>query len=327
MAAAPTKQRPKAEPYATVHASELAARAAPLSWLIPGLLMHGSANILGGTTKIGKSFVALDVCTAVASGTPWAGCFEVPAKAPVTLFAAEDPEAVVDFRLRALARARGFALAELPLEVIVEPVRLPEGIDRVAANLERSRPGLLLFDPLIRLHRADENSAAEMSVILDGLRSVAREFRTAVLLVHHTRKAPAGSSVGAALRGSSDLAAFGDSNLYLRQLSNDDTLELKIEHRAAARPPPVRIQLRTGEAGGQPTARFEILAQGESADPLADKILAVLAAAGGPVSSSALREQLGVRNQTITRVLQDLLAQGRVVRPDRNGWLLSKPTT
>jgi RecA-family ATPase len=326
MATASTKQRPKAEPYATIHASELATRAAPLSWLIPGLLMHGSANILGGSTKIGKSFVALDICTAVASGTPWAGCFEVPAKAPVTLFAAEDPDAVVDLRLRALAQARGFALAELPLEVIVEPVRLPEGIDRVAANLQRSRPGLLLFDPLIRLHRADENSAAEMSVILDGLRSVAREFRTAVLLIHHTRKAPAGSS-GTALRGSSDLAAFGDSNLYLRQLSDNGTLELKIEHRAAARPPPVRIQLRTEEAGGHPTARFEVLTRGESADPLADKILAVLAAASGPVSSSTLRERLGVRNQTITRVLQDLLAQGRVVRPDRNGWLLSRPTT
>lgn len=322
MVAAPNKPR-KAEPLATVHAADLADRTAPLTWLIPGLLMHGSANILGGATKIGKSFIALDVCTAVASGTPCAGCFEVPAKAPVTLLAAEDPDAVFLSRLEALARARGFALRALQLDVIVEPVRLPDALDRLAATLARDRPGLLLLDPLIRLHRADENSAAEMSVILDGLRCVAREFRTAILLVHHTRKAPAGSSAGTALRGSSDLAAFGDTNLYLRRLSDGATLELKIEHRAAACPAPVRIKLWT-QAGAQPTARFEVLARGDSADPLAGKILTALAAADGPVSSSTLREKLGVRNQTIAHALRELLAEGRVVRPGRDGWLLAK---
>jgi hypothetical protein len=47
-----------------------------------------------------------------------------------------------------------------------------------------------------------------MSVILDGLRHLARTTAATVLVIHHSRKAPSGSFGGAVLRGSSDLAAF-----------------------------------------------------------------------------------------------------------------------
>ncbi|MBI1960593.1 MAG: AAA family ATPase [Candidatus Rokubacteria bacterium] len=48
---------------------------------------------------------------------------------------------------------------------------------------------MLILDPLIRLHRADENSAPEMAGILDGLRALARATDCAVLLVQPFRGA------------------------------------------------------------------------------------------------------------------------------------------
>jgi len=202
-----------AVPYRTLPAAHLGDPTAPLRWLLTDLFLAGAAGILGGAPKSGKSFFALELAVAVASATAAAGRFAVPAPGPVLLCAADDPPAVVVQPLAALAAARAQPLAALPVEVIVEPgVRLPDGLDRLAATVARLTPRLLILDPLIRLHRADENSATEMAVILDGLRTLARATACAILLVHHTRKAPAGGIAGHGLRGSSDLHAFGDTN-------------------------------------------------------------------------------------------------------------------
>lgn len=308
-----------APPYQTLHAGELASKTAPLAWIVEGLFLEAGAGILGGAPKSCKSFFALDLCVAVASGTACAGRFAPLLPGPVLLLCAEDPHAVISSRLAALARSRQRALKDLPLEVIVEPaVLLPDGLDRLSATLSAFKPRLLLLDPLIRLHRADENSASEMSVILDGLRGLARASKTAILLVHHARKAAAGNA-GAGLRGSSDLHAFGDTNLYLRRLSQDSMLELRIEHRAAAAPEPLRLKLQVDEQA-EPTARFEVLASPPEDDPAAQRILALLNKAQAPLSSAALREKLGVRNQTVAEALKLLIADGRIRRDGRDGW-------
>jgi hypothetical protein len=308
-----------AQPYATLAAGELACRTAPLAWIVEGLFLEAGAGILGGAPKSCKSFFALDLCVAIASGSACAGAFRVLAPGPVVLLCAEDPQAVISSRLAALARSRGRSLNGLPIEVIVEQaVRLPEGLERLEATLAAFKPKLLLLDPLIRLHRADENSASEMSVILDGLRRLARSSGTAILLVHHARKAAAGSA-GAGLRGSSDLHAFGDSNLYLRRLTQDSVLELKIEHRAAAAPAAMRLKLRVDEHA-EPSARFEVADLSPQDDPVSRRVLELLTKADAPLSSALLREKLGVRNQTVAEALKLLQVDGRICRAGRDGW-------
>jgi hypothetical protein len=234
----------------------------------------------------------------------------------VLLLAAEDPLAVVVQRLAALAAARDRALATLPVDLIVEPVvRLPDGLARLAATVAQRRSVLLILDPLIRVHRADENSAPEMAAILDGLRTLARDSGCAVLLVHHARKAPAGPSPGHGLRGSSDLHAFGDSNLYLRRLGAEGSLELRIEHRAAASPPPQRVRLRVTDH----TARF-VVEDGAPVDPLRERLLTLVRRAPAPLSTATLRQTLGVRKQVLVDLLRTLVAEGRLGRAGREGW-------
>lgn len=314
-----------AAPYRTLPAARLGDPTAPLRWLLADLFLVGAAGILGGAPKTGKSFFALELAVAVASATPAAGRFAVSAPSPVLLCAAEDPPAVVVQRLAALAAGRDHALATLPLEVIVEPgVRLPDGLDRLAATVARVAPRLLILDPLIRLHRADENSAAEMAVILDGLRTLARATTCAILLVHHTRKAPAGGIAGHGLRGSSDLHAFGDTNLYLRRLGPDTAFELRIEHRAAPCPPPLRVRLRVDATGRTPWARF-VCDEGDAPDPLRERTLRLLHGAPAPVPTATLRTALGVRRQTLLVLLHRLAAEGALHRAGRDGWTTSVP--
>lgn len=303
-----------AKPYEICRAAELAENTAPLVWLADELFLQAGAGILAGSPKSMKSYFALELCVAIASATPCAGRFAVARKGPVLLLCAEDPDAVVVDRLTSLARSRDLDLAALPIDLIVERgVLLPDGVDRLAATVQRSAPKLLVLDPLIRCHHADENSATEMSVILDGLRHLARQTRTAVLLVHHTRKAPAGAA-GATMRGSSDLWAFGDTNLYLRKLT--DTIELKIEHRASLAPPAVRLKLVATDG----VASFRPATDDPEPD-LVCNVLDALCRAGAPIPSAKLRELFGVRNQLVTDVLHRLHQQGRVRREGRRGWI------
>ena len=79
------------EPLATVPAAQLVATASPVQWLVQDLLLDSGAAILGGAPKSGKTYLAHDLCLAVASGTVAAGHFRALSPRPVTLLCAEDP--------------------------------------------------------------------------------------------------------------------------------------------------------------------------------------------------------------------------------------------
>lgn len=82
-------------------------------WLIEGLWSSEAVGILGGEPKCCKSFLALDVAVAVASGKPCLRRFPTICRGRVLLFAAEDSPSVVRQRLTGIAAAAGVALEQL----------------------------------------------------------------------------------------------------------------------------------------------------------------------------------------------------------------------
>src|ERR1700758_465648 len=212
-------------------ASELSIDSAPLSqWLVEGLWSDQAVGILGGEPKCCKSFLALDLAVSVASGAPCLRRFAVQRTGPVLLFPAEDSLVVVRRRLEGICSAAGVGFQSLPVEVITTPtLRLdtPTDRERLTNTVQARQPRLLILDPLIRLHRLDQIAA-----LLSYLRQLQRTFQVAVLVVHHARKDANSTRPGQALRGSSELHGWGDSNLYMRRRGAQ--LTLSTEHRAAA---------------------------------------------------------------------------------------------
>src|SRR5438045_3535888 len=231
-------------------ANELPAVAAQIPWLIQDLWTDQAVGILGGEPKCCKSFLALGIALAVASGTACLRRFPVRRSGPVLFFPAEDSLSIVRQRLDGLAVAAALALADLPLHIITAPsMRLDLASDRqrLTYTIEALQPVLLVLDPLIRLHQLDENDASQVAPLLGFLRQLQRQFHVAVLLVHHAKKDGASLRPGQALRGSSELHGWGDSNLYLRR--HRDQLSLTVEHRAAPSLDPIPLALqKTGQA-------------------------------------------------------------------------------
>jgi hypothetical protein len=288
-------------------------------WLVEQLWGESSVGVIGGAPKCSKTWLGLDLALSVATGTECLGKYAVPRAGPVLVYLAEDALPIVRERVEGMARHRGLDLAGVEIHVITAPtLRLDRGPhrERLFETVRRIRPRLLLLDPLVRLHGIDENNATEVAQLLAYFRSLQRQLDLSVVLVHHTRKNAAGGvAAGQGLRGSSDLHAFGDSNLYLRR--SRERLVLSGEHRAAAAPPAVYLELSTTNAD---TMHLRVVAELEQHNrrDLEQQVLELLAP-GGVLTRAKLRDTLSVKNERLGDVLQSLERTARIRRTP-TGW-------
>lgn len=300
--------------------------AAEQRWLIEGLWAAEAVGIVGGEPKCCKSFLALDMAVSVASASPCLRRFPVARAGRVLLFPAEDALSVVRQRLEGICACAGLRLTDLDLQVITAPsLRLDLDTDRekLEQTVAALRPALLVLDPFVRLHRIDENVSADVAPLLDFLRTLQRRYQAAVVLVHHARKGGAHLRAGQALRGSSELHAWGDSNLYLRRTGDGDALALAIEHRAAASSIGLALHLLSR---GDGLALHVADVAGDPSDrpppPNAlDRVEAILGAAATPMTLKALRAPAKMRAATVSDALAALVTQGRARRSD-SGYLV-----
>ena len=308
-------------------AAELDADPRPQRWLVDSLWTDEAVGIVGGQPKVCKSFMALSLAVSVASGAPCLGHYQARQRGPVLLFSAEDPLHVVRRRLEAIALAAEVDFDELDIHVITAPslrLDIEEDRRRLRATVEALKPKLLVLDPFVRLHRADENVVADVAPMLGYLRQLQRNFHTAVLLVHHARKGAGATRAGQALRGSSEMHAWGDSLLYLRR-SRGDRLRLSVEHRAAASIDDLSIELKVqGDALALERVEDESSLQAPDPHALSDieRVEQVLAQASTPLSIRQVRQACRMRMSNVGQALESLAAQGRVVR-DSDGFRLA----
>lgn len=309
-------------PLPVARAADLDPRPPERRWLIDGLWGDEAVGIVGGEPKCCKSFLALDMAVAVASGTPCLRRFATRRTGRVLLFAAEDALGVVRRRLDGICAAAAVDLAALDLDVITAPsLRIDTSHDqaRLADTIDVLRPTLLILDPFVRLHRVDENVCSEVAPLLAYLRDLQRRYALAIVVVHHARKGASRARAGQALRGSSEFHAWTDSSLYLRR--TDDDLTLTIEHRAEPSHGPMPVRLLADGAALALTAEPAPLSASPPHQPMtmetpAQRIEAALASLGAAATLDDIRRSCRMRTQTLCDALADLVGEGRVLKSD-----------
>ncbi len=192
---------------------------------------------------------------------------------------------------------------------------------RLVETVERIRLRLIVLDPLVRLHGVDENTVAEVAPVLGFLRDIQRRFETAVLLVHHPRKSGA-TRPGQALRGSSELHAWGDSNLY--PLLRDRQFVMTVEHRAASGLDDIEIELADDGDGAALRLRRAVPREAAPApETTQPRILHALAQANAPLSQRQIRERAATQPATVAQTLQRLVREGRIERAPEGGYRIA----
>lgn len=286
------------------------------AWLIDSLWAENGVGIIGGHPKSCKSWLGLDLAFSVATGTPALGTFEVTKKGPTLVYLAEDNLRVVKERLLNICEHRQLNLGKIELYVITSnSLRLDSQRDfaTLKSIVNKIKPCFLVLDPFVRLHGGDENNAQEVAGLLDSLRVLQRQYKTAIAIVHHARKNGRPNQQGQALRGSGDLWAWGDSNLYLTR--QKDFIRLDSEQRAAPGKLGLMLALKMDPI------RLEVIQVKQDQNPsISERVLKALE--NSKLTRTALRQLLAINNKRLGDVLISLEKQGKIKRSS-NGWMLT----
>lgn len=220
----------KSEPLFS-DAGDLLTRDFPLAtWAVTGLITRGGIATIGGEPKTAKTWLALEIAIAIATGTKACGEFFAE-RGTVAYFFAEDLDVQVRNRIRSLLASRGMSADALGGRLHICPrgqfldVMKDDDLARIVASCRTlGKLDLLVLDPLRDISSAAEDKSDEMSPVMRRLRLVGELLECTVAIVHHAGKTTADTSKrrpGQRLRGSSAIHGSTDSGIYLGNLDGD----------------------------------------------------------------------------------------------------------
>lgn len=188
--------------------------------LIAGLLHQTSKLVIGAPSKARKTWLLLDLAISVAHGIAWLGHQVTAGK---TLYLnLEIGRAFFQRRILAIAQAKGLAIK--PGAFIVWNLRGASVdyislLERIAAHASGRNFSLVVIDPLYKmLGAADENSARDITELLNRVERLATSTGAAIAFASHFAKgnAAAKNSIDR-ISGSGVFARDPDSFLTLTE--------------------------------------------------------------------------------------------------------------
>lgn len=301
-----------------------------LAWTVPGVIPEGF-GLLTGPPKIGKSWVTLATCLAVASGGRAFGHIHVGQSRPVLLLALEDGDRRLQARARELLEG-----APLPANLdYVTDLHAEEVIPLIAEWLRHTGH----LNPLVVL----DTLGKVMPPAKVGESTYQRDYRTGsdlkrladahpgatVLVVHHTRKATSldwmdSTSGTNGLNGAADFTVSltrdrGASVGTLRVTGRDvleGTYQLTVDGGK---------WLLDGTNLEEAAQAAETSTQGEGLGDRSQKIIDVVAKHPEGIGPTAVAQILGIEPKHAGEYLRRLATAGRIQQPGRGRYTLGTP--
>jgi hypothetical protein len=192
----------------------------PLRFVVPGLIPEG-ASLLVSRPKLGKSWLVLDLCIAIAAGRFTLGELK-PTEGDILYLALEDGERRLQNRMTKLLPTFGSAWPKR-LEFATDWPRANEG---GIADIEEwcksvTCPTAIAIDTLERFRprqTANQNSYAVDYQAVAELQKIAMKYNVAIVIVHHDRKAQA-DDVFDTISGTLGLSGAADNILLMKRES------------------------------------------------------------------------------------------------------------
>jgi AAA domain-containing protein len=294
----------------------------PIQYLVDELLPESTIALLHGDPRTRKSWAALEIAIALATGTPAFGLdrFLVSRRVPVLYCSQEDSKPVVRKRAQALLRGRGFE--ELPDTItfsIHRGINIDSQLWQETLLRDVSRRGfrLLVFDPIRRFSVNADKGPAEVLAVTTFLRQLVIETGASIALTHHDTKPP---SNGADARKRSHKASGGDwfasseCPIAFENAGDACSVVYPESYKLSADPAPFTFRLQT-DHHQQPTVA-QLIGETTTAQEVTDigaqeKVLNYLSGHKG-ASGSAIAKGAHINKQSTLIALKQLEESGKV---------------
>jgi hypothetical protein len=205
----------------TVSVADLLAELEPdCEWLVDGWYPMPGVVVQAGDPKSFKTLLGLQLAVVVASADVDTFMGRPVRHGPVLFIEEEGSRRKLRERIEKMREGLGSAAAPDLTFVLFQGLRLDDessvaDLDRLVAE---RRPILMVLDPLVLLHRGEENSNSEMARVMRPLIGLAAKYDCTVLLIHHTSKPQAErrtTRLAQRLRGAGAFAGATDANIVM----------------------------------------------------------------------------------------------------------------
>jgi len=182
--------------------------------LVEGLMTIGSSVVVYGDSNSGKTFWALSVATAIATGTL---CYGRKTDPGLVIYLATEAPASIRSRMQAIKKYHNCNLENLAMVPV--PINFYTGdqdaydVIELVRSIEQMKGGqsvrLIIGDTLARMSAgANENSGEDMGPVMARFDQVATATKAALMIVHHN-----GKDAAKGARGWSGIRAHIDTEI------------------------------------------------------------------------------------------------------------------
>lgn len=181
-------------------------------------------------------------------------------------------------------------------------------VSTIKRGLEKHKPDIVFIEPFRQLWQGDENSAKDMSIVVDNILDFAHNFGCAVILSHHERKGGAGDDgeLMSAGRGSTVLEGVAAVMENFQSVKGGDERELTwSKARYLQAPPPMRLKY------DRERDLYDFIPVTDIEQAILEE-LAPTAQGDEPLNVAALSDALEEKPDKIRKITKKLVAEGRI---------------
>lgn len=200
----------------------------PRSWVVEGLVMSGSIGFIAGEPKVTKSWLALHMAQAVATGMPFLGKYPV-LPSNVLYVQEEDAAETVIERYRLLEKGHAMPANGAPCLKYAIQTGFKLDAPGAAEALTEAAVGarLIILDVFNKLHSGSDSDQQHMTKVMGVVEKVRRATGAAILIVHHFAKGSPNVRGNQRMRGSSVLSGWSENSLYVSRMGPFTNVEVE----------------------------------------------------------------------------------------------------
>jgi hypothetical protein len=305
-------------------------------YLIDRMVPAHGLTVLIGSSKIGKSFLALQMAIAVSTATDFMGITATGTPVPTLFIEEEGGEHGLEWRLRKMAT---YAIAQdAPLYVWARPrlvLNTTEGIAALREEIEHTGAKLVIVGTLNATTKGIDENDASLGEFAHTIQDLAQELRVAIILPHHLNKAASRTGKSTSIedmligsRGSGSLIGAAESIIGIARKAKDDIGKLIIQPRESGNQE-LYFEIDPGTRAIYPTAEtMDAIDQYDETF-----VLSALCQADGPRTVAEIHAELGWTSKSrdtvqrrFARLLQRHLIEKAGTAQGSNA-LMYQPTT
>lgn len=206
-------------------------------WIAQGYIMRGAVTVLSGPGSAGKSSLVVAWAAALALGQPFHR-FPSTGFYRVCTYNVEDDENEQKRRFSAIFRQFDRAPGDTENRLaILGPKKVGTllstardgGIlvntpvmDKLEEYILAFKPDVLILDPFVELHAAEENDNTAIRGVMARFRTMAADHNMGVVILHHSRKGLASPGDPDSMRGASAIVGAARIALTINVMTEDE---------------------------------------------------------------------------------------------------------